>query len=52
MSVKSCRELTDDNGQDDQDDGDKYDPQFHVLPPQLASETSSSVLEHVGTFPH
>ena len=40
--------LTDDDCQDDQDYDDEDDPQLHILPPQLALETSGRALEHVG----
>ena len=40
--------LTDNHCQDDQDDDDENDPQFHILPPQLALQTSRSPLEHVS----
>ena len=40
--------LTDDDCQDDQDYDDKDDPQLHILPPQLALQTSGRALEHVG----
>ena len=40
--------LTDDDYQDDQDYDDEDDPQLHILPPQLALQTSGCALEHVS----
>ena len=39
--------LTGNNGQDNEDDDDEYEPQFPGLPPQLALQTSGCALEHV-----
>ena len=44
--------LTDNHCQDDQDDDDENDPQFHILPPQLALQTSRPGLEHVCSLLH
>ena len=40
--------LTDDDCQDDENNDDENDPQLHILPPQLALQTSRRTLEHVS----
>ena len=40
--------LTDDDSQDDQDNDDQNYPQLHILPPQLALQTSGRALEHIS----
>ena len=44
--------LTDNDCQDDENNDDENDPQLHILPPQLALQTSCLTLKHAGTLPH
>ena len=44
--------LTDNDCQDDENNDDENDPQLHILPPQLALQTSRLTLKHAGTLPH